>query len=62
MMGRLLSITALLLCAPLWAELKTEKLFGPETPTGPYKHPSCITELSNGDLYLVYYGGGGEYA
>ncbi|MBK5295146.1 MAG: exo-alpha-sialidase, partial [Acidobacteriia bacterium] len=28
----------------------------------PYKHPSCITELSNGDLYLVYYGGGGEYA
>ncbi len=55
-------ITALVLATPALAELKTEKLFGPETPTGPYKHPSCITELSNGDLYLVYYGGGGEYA
>jgi predicted neuraminidase len=44
------------------AELRTEKVFGPETQTGPYKHPACITELANGDLYLVYYGGGGEYA
>lgn len=43
------------------AEIQTEKVFGPETPTGPYKHPSCITELRNGDLYLAYYGGGGEY-
>jgi predicted neuraminidase len=42
--------------------LRTEKVFGPETQTGPYKHPACITELSNGDLYLVYFGGGGEYA
>ena len=39
-----------------------ERIFGPETPTGPYKHPASITELDNGDLYLVYYGGGGEYA
>ena len=38
------------------------RVFGPETPTGPYKHPACLTELSNGDLYLVYYGGQGEYA
>ena len=38
------------------------KLFGTETQTGRYKHPSCITELRNGDLYLVYYGGAGEYA
>ena len=37
-------------------------MFGPETATGPYKHPACLTELSNGDLYLVYYGGQGEYA
>jgi predicted neuraminidase len=44
------------------AEVRTEKVFGPETPTGPYKHPASITELGNGDLYLVYYGGGGEYA
>lgn len=36
------------------------RVFGPEQP-GPYKHPSCITELDNGDLYLAYYGGSGEY-
>lgn len=44
------------------AVVSTERVFGPETPTGPYKHPACLTELDNGDLYLVYYGGGGEYA
>jgi predicted neuraminidase len=42
--------------------LVIERVFGPEIPTGPYKHPTCITELDNGDLYLVYYGGAGEYA
>ena len=40
----------------------TERVFGPEVPTGPYKHPACLAELDNGDLYLVYYGGAGEYA
>ena len=44
------------------AGIKVEKIFGPETKTGDYKHPSCITELANGDLYLAYYGGAGEYA
>jgi predicted neuraminidase len=43
-------------------ELRIERVFGPETPTGRYKHPACMTELNNGDLYLVYYGGAGEYA
>jgi predicted neuraminidase len=43
------------------AELQVERIFGPETPTGPYKHPSSITELDNGDLLLAYFGGGGEY-
>lgn len=43
------------------AELKTEKIFGPETKTGLYKHPTTITELDNGDLMIAYYGGGGEY-
>lgn len=38
-----------------------EKIFGSEAP-GPYKHPASITELDNGDLYLVYYGGAGEYS
>jgi predicted neuraminidase len=43
-------------------ELHTERVFGPEVPTGPYKHPAALAELDNGDLYLVYYGGAGEYA
>ena len=43
-------------------ELTVTRVFGPEIPTGPYKHPACLTELENGDLYLVYYGGSGEYA
>ena len=42
--------------------LSIERVFGPEVQTGPYKHPACLTELANGDLYLVYYGGQGEYA
>src|SRR3989440_8057063 len=44
------------------AELRIERLFGPEIKTGPYKHPARIEELANGDLYVVYYGGEGEYA
>jgi predicted neuraminidase len=43
-------------------ELTIRRVFGPEIPTGPYKHPASMTELKNGDLYLVYYGGAGEYA
>ena len=42
--------------------VEAEKVFGPETATGKYKHPASITELANGDLYLAYYGGDGEYA
>ena len=43
------------------ANIHTSRVFGPEIP-GRYKHPASLTELSNGDLYLVYYGGSGEYA
>jgi predicted neuraminidase len=43
-------------------ELRLERIFGPEVATGRYKHPASMTELRNGDLYLVYYGGAGEYA
>jgi predicted neuraminidase len=43
-------------------EFRVERVFGPEVPTGPYKHPAALAELDNGDLYLVYYGGAGEYA
>ena len=42
--------------------IQVERVFGPEVETGDYKHPSCLTELANGDLYLAYYGGAGEYA
>jgi hypothetical protein len=41
-------------------EIRLERVFGPELPDA-YKHPASFTELSNGDLYLVYYGGSGEY-
>lgn len=43
------------------AELTFERVFGPEHPGGPYKHPASIEQLANGDLYLVFYGGAGEY-
>jgi predicted neuraminidase len=58
-------LTAFLLAGigQCWAgEIRVEKVFGPETPTGPYKHPAAVAELSNGDLYLAYYSGAGEYA
>lgn len=40
--------------------IETYRVFGGEHP-GQYKHPASITELANGDLYLSYYGGSGEY-
>lgn len=43
------------------AEIAVERVFGPEHPGGRYKHPATITELDNGDLYLGFYGGTGEY-
>lgn len=42
--------------------IAVERIFGPETPTGKYKHPATLAELDNGDLFLAYYGGAGEYA
>ena len=47
---------------PAQPAFTVERVFGPEIATGPYKHPACVTDLANGDLYLVYYGGEGEYA
>src|SRR5690606_41770331 len=32
------------------AQLKVERVFGPEVKTGPYKHPAAIEEFDNGDL------------
>jgi len=50
-----------LLCATAVAELTIERVFGPEIAGGEYKHPAAIEELPNGDLYIAYYGGEGEY-
>lgn len=58
-------IWTLLICifflpaAGAW-EISIERVIGPEFP-GPYKHPATVTELDNGDLYIAYYGGEGEY-
>lgn len=51
-----------LLAAPAIAadDVKIEKVIGQEKP-GAYKHPAAITELDNGDLFITFYGGGGEY-
>jgi predicted neuraminidase len=56
------TLLSLALCAPALSsdDITIERLFGPEIP-GKYKHPASITELDNGDLYVVYYGGEGEY-
>ena len=40
--------------------IDTYRVFGTEHP-GIYKHPAAVTELANGDLYIAYYGGEGEY-
>lgn len=57
-----LNLFAVLGALALSSEPVAERVFGPEIKTGEYKHPACLTELANGDLYLVYYGGTGEYA
>ncbi len=54
-------LLAILVSPPLLAKnISYQKVFGPEIP-GRYKHPAALEELPNGDLYLVYYGGEGEY-
>lgn len=54
-------LAALCAAAPVSAEIQINKIVGKETPGGDYKHPACIAELANGDLYLAWYGGQGEY-
>jgi predicted neuraminidase len=62
MKSQLAAMLILVLLASVTAadEITIERLFGPEIP-GKYKHPASITELGNGDLFVVYYGGEGEY-
>ena len=42
-------------------EIHVERVFGPEIKTGDYKHPASFDELRNGDIYLVFFSGKGEY-
>jgi len=42
--------------------LPTEVIADTSLQTGQYKHPAAITELTNGDMLLAWYGGDGEYA
>ena len=37
-------------------------IIGPDQAGGKYKHPTTFTQLDNGDLYLAFYGGSGEYS
>lgn len=55
-----LNLLAILVAAGAPDGIVYERIFGTEAP-GQYKHPAAITELENGDLYLAYYGGLGEY-
>lgn len=41
-------------------DVVTTKVIGTEFP-GQYKHPASFEELDNGDIYVAYYGGDGEY-
>ena len=60
---RSLFFFATAMALPVFAadDVQINRLFGPEYP-GPYKHPASITELDNGDLFVAYYCGEGEYA
>jgi predicted neuraminidase len=51
----------LVLAAAAPPGVQIHRLFGPEMPTGRYKHPASIAELANGDLFVAWYGGDGEY-
>lgn len=57
----LLALLAVAGCAHAGRTIPYERVFGSEAP-GPYKHPASLAELQNGDLYIAYYGGEGEYA
>jgi predicted neuraminidase len=58
---RLLLLTSLVLGHLAAGDIRFERLFGPEVPTGDYKHPASITELANGDLFVAFFSGKGEY-
>lgn len=58
---RPLLMSALLVHNLVAGDVRIERLFGPEVPTGDYKHPASVTELANGDLFIAFFSGKGEY-
>jgi len=54
--GALMQTSSVGICA----DITIERVVGQEVP-GRYKHPATVAELENGDLYIAYYGGEGEY-
>lgn len=42
--------------------IESQEIIGSANAGGKYKHPTTFTELDNGDLYLAFYGGSGEYS
>ena len=42
--------------------IESHEIIGPANAGGKYKHPTTFTQLANGDLYLAFYGGSGEYS
>ncbi len=62
-MKRALIVSCLLfaLAETLFA-IESAEIIGPKDAGGRYKHPTTFTELDNGDLYLAFYGGSGEYS
>jgi predicted neuraminidase len=62
MMARVYILAVVLLGSgiAMAADIEISKVYGTELP-GKYKHPASISEFDNGDLYIAYYGGSGEY-
>jgi predicted neuraminidase len=56
----LLTAASTLSAATAADDITIQRVIGPEFAAR-YKHPATITELNNGDLYIAYYGGEGEY-
>ena len=54
-------LSTAMICSAVAEEFLFQKVFGPDTPGGLYKHPAALEALGNGELFLAYYGGEGEY-
>jgi len=55
-----IALVGLIGASAAMAESTVEHVIGKEFP-GEYKHPASITEIGGKELYVAYYGGGGEY-